>query len=404
MPTHALRPVFVVDALRTPIGRYGGGLATVRPDDLAAHVIEAVLRRQTKLAPFVDHVVFGATNQAGEDNRNVARMASLVAGLPYEVAAVTVNRLCGSGLEAVADAGRRIAVGENECVIAGGVESMTRAPFSMPKATSAFDRTPPPVYDTTIGWRYPNPRMKARFALDSMGETAENVAEKYKISRADQDAFALESHRRAAKAWEGGAFAAEVEAVAVPQKKGDPILVGRDESVRGDASLEALAKLQPVFKKGGSVTAGNSSPINDGAAALILASEDAVKKAGATPLARFVAAATVGVEPNLMGEGPIPAVKKLVARAGVPLADVGLLELNEAFAAQALACVRTLELDPARVNVNGGAIALGHPIGCSGARIVATLLHAMKARGDKRGVAALCIGVGQGIAAMFERA
>jgi acetyl-CoA acetyltransferase family protein len=280
---------------------------------------------------------------------------------------------------------------------------MTRAPFSMPKATSAFDRTPPPVYDTTIGWRYPNPRMKARFSLDSMGETAENVAEKYQISRADQDAFALESHRRAQKAWEAGAFDAEVASVMVPQKKGDAIAFARDESIRGDASLEALGKLRPVFKKGGSVTAGNSSPINDGAAAVLLASEEVVKQHGLTPLARVVATATVGVEPNFMGEGPIPAVKKLVARAGVSLADVGLVELNEAFAAQSLACVRALELDPARVNVNGGAIALGHPIGCSGARLVATLLHAMKARNEQRGVAALCIGVGQGIAAMFER-
>jgi acetyl-CoA acyltransferase len=399
----SIRSVFVVDALRTPIGRYGGALATVRPDDLAAHVIEAIVGRHPKLVAALDHVVFGATNQAGEDNRNVARMASLVAGLPYEVAAVTVNRLCGSGLEAVADAARRIAVGENECVIAGGVESMTRAPFSMPKAVSAFDRTPPPVYDTTIGWRYPNPRMKARFALDSMGETAENVAEKYQVSRADPDAFALESHRRATKAWEAGAFDAEAPQVMVPQKKGEAVSFARDESIRADASLEALAKLQPVFKKGGTVTAGNSSPINDGAAALILASEAVVKKYGLTPLARVVATQAVGVEPNLMGEGPIPAVRKLVLRAGIPLAEVGLFELNEAFAAQALACVRTLELDPARVNVNGGSIALGHPIGCSGARIVATLLHAMKARGEKRGVAALCIGVGQGIAAMFER-
>jgi 3-oxoadipyl-CoA thiolase len=406
MPTQkgSLRPVFVVDAVRTPIGRYAGGLAQVRPDDLAAHVIEAILRRQPGLARELDHVVFGATNQAGEDNRNVARMASLVAGVPYEVPAVTVNRLCGSGLEALADAARRIAVGESECVVAGGVESMTRAPFSMPKRDTAFDRTPPPIYDTTIGWRYPNPRMMARFALDSMGETAENVAHKHQISRADQDAFALESHRRAAAAWQAGAFTAEVEPVPVPQKKGEPVLFARDECIRADASIEALAKLQPVFKKGGSVTAGNSSPINDGAAALILASEEVVARAGAAPLARVVATATAGVEPNFMGEGPIPAVKKLLERARVRLTDVDLVELNEAFAAQALACIRGLELDPARVNVNGGAIAIGHPIGCSGARVAGTLLHAMKARGAKVGVAALCIGVGQGIAALFERA
>ncbi|HVY49286.1 MAG TPA: acetyl-CoA C-acyltransferase [Minicystis sp.] len=399
---NALRPVFVVDAVRTPIGRYAGGLAAVRPDDLAAHVLEALLRRSPALAKDVDHVVFGATNQAGEDNRNVARMALLVAGMPYEIPAVTVNRLCGSGLEAVADAARRIAVGESACVLAGGVESMTRAPFSMPKAASAFDRTPPPVYDTTIGWRYPNPRMKARFTLDSMGETAENVAEKYQIGREDQDAFALASHQKAHAAWQAGAFAAEVEPVSVPQKKGEPVLFAKDESIRADASLEALKKLAPVFKKGGSVTAGNSSPINDGAAALMLASAEVVEKAGVTPLARVVATATVGVEPNVMGEGPIGAVKKLVARTGVALGDVELVELNEAFAAQALACIRALELDPAKVNVNGGAIALGHPIGCSGARIAGTLLHAMKARGAKRGIASLCIGVGQGIATLFE--
>jgi 3-oxoadipyl-CoA thiolase len=400
----SLAPVFVVDAVRTPIGRYGGALAHVRPDDLAAHVIQALVRRNSAIAAEVDHVVFGATNQAGEDNRNVARMALLIAGLPYALPGVTVNRLCGSGLEAVADAARRVATGECACVIAGGVESMTRAPFSTPKAASAFDRTPPVVYDTTIGWRYPNPRLQARFKLDSMGETAENVAEKYGVSRADQDAFALLSHQRAAAAWKAGAFDAEVEPVTVPQKKGDPITFAKDECVRADSSLEALARLQPVFKKGGSVTAGNSSPVNDGASALLLASAELVARAKLTPLARVVATATVGVEPNFMGEGPIPAVKRLVERAGVRLADVDLIELNEAFAAQSLACVRALELDPARVNVNGGAIALGHPIGSSGARIAGALVHAMKARGAKLGVASLCIGVGQGIAALFERA
>lgn len=397
------RPVYVIDAARTPIARYASGLAMVRPDDLAAFVIEALARRQPALAPRIDHVVFGATNQAGEDNRNVARMAALLAGLPYEVPAVTVNRLCGSGLEAVADAARMIAVGEAECVVAGGVESMTRAPFSMPKTAERFERTPPPVYDTTIGWRYPNPKMAARFELQSMGETAENVAVKYGISRADQDAFALESHRRAAAAWERGDFAAEIVPVPVPQKKGEPALFERDECVRADSSLEALAKLKPAFRAGGSVTAGNSSPINDGAAALLLASEEAVKAAGVTKLARLVASATAGVEPNFMGEGPIPAVKKLLARAGRAVGDIDLVELNEAFAAQALACVRALELDPARVNVQGGAIALGHPIGCSGARIAGTLVHAMRAREAKLGVAALCIGVGQGIATLFER-
>jgi 3-oxoadipyl-CoA thiolase len=398
-----LRPVFVVDAVRTPIGRYAGGLATVRPDDLAAHVITSLGARAPAAFERVDHVVFGATNQAGEDNRNVGRMALLLAGVPYAVPGVTVNRLCGSGLEAVADAARRIAVGESEAVVAGGVESMTRAPFSMPKTASAFDRTPPVVYDTTIGWRYANPKMAARFELQSMGETAENLAEKYSISREDQDAFALESHRRAAAAWEAGAFADELAPLDVPQPKGDPIHFAKDESIRKDASLEALAKLRPVFRKGGSVTAGNSSPINDGAAALLLVSEDVLRASGATPLARVVATTTAGVEPNLMGEGPVPAIQKLVARTRVELGSVDAVELNEAFAAQSLACVRALGLDPSRVNKTGGAIALGHPIGCSGARIAATLLHGMKRRGEKRGIASLCIGVGQGIATLFER-
>jgi 3-oxoadipyl-CoA thiolase len=399
-----IREVFVIDAVRTPIGRYAGGLATVRPDDLAAHVIEALVRRIPSLVPRLDQVVFGATNQAGEDNRNVARMASLIAGLSYEVPAVTVNRLCGSGLEAIADAARMIAVGDADCVIAGGVESMTRAPFSMPKTASAFDRTPPPVYDTTLGWRYPNPRMAARFELISMGETAENVAAKYGVSRADQDAFALESHRRATAAWAVDAFASEIVPVPVPQKKGDPVLFARDECFRADASLESLAKLKPVFRKDGSVTAGNSSPINDGASGLLLASAEAVAAAGVKPLARVVMTATAGVDPSLMGEGPIPAVRKLMARSGKRIGDIDLVELNEAFAAQSLACIRALELDPSRVNVRGGAIALGHPIGSSGARIACSLIHSMHAQGKALGVAALCIGVGQGIATLFEKA
>jgi len=379
------RAVYVVDAVRTPIGRYAGGLATQRPDDLAAHVVSALVNRNEALAPRLDHVVFGATNHAGEDNRNVARMALLIAGLPYEVPAVTVNRLCGSGLEAVADAARMIAVGEAECAIAGGVESMTRAPFSMPKTASAFDRNPPTVYDTTLGWRYENPRMKARFPLISMGETAENVAEKYGISREDQDRFALESQRRASAAWKSGAFSAEVVPVSVPQRKGDPVVVERDESLREGTTIEALAKLQAVFKKGGSVTAGNSSPINDGASALLLASAEVVEKTGVTPLARVVGSQTAGVDPCFMGEGPIPAVRKLLARAGLSAGDVDLVELNEAFAAQSLACVRTLGLDPERVNVNGGAIALGHPIGSSGARIACTSVQAMRAPDDPIG-------------------
>ena len=404
MTVSQVRSVYVVDAVRTPIGKYAGGLANVRPDDLAAHVIESLVKRKPELAPRIDHVVFGATNQAGEDNRNVARMALLIAGLPYEVPAVTVNRLCGSGLEAIADAARMIALGEAECAIAGGVESMTRAPFSMPKQAQPFERTPPPVYDTTLGWRYPNPRMAQRFELQSMGDTAENVAKKFGITREEQDQFALESHRRAAAAWQANAFDAEVVPVSIPQKKGDPVVFSKDECIRADASIESLAKLQPVFRKGGSVTAGNSSPINDGAAGLLLVSGDVLKASGLTPLARFVAAQTAGVEPNFMGEGPIPAVKKLLQRAGLRVPNVDLFELNEAFAAQSLACVRGLELDPSRVNVNGGAIALGHPIGSSGARIACTLVHAMKARNARMGVSSLCIGVGQGIAALFERA
>jgi len=398
------RAVYVVDALRTPIARYAGGLAQVRPDDLAAHVIAALVGRNAPLAPRLDQVVFGATNQAGEDNRNVARMALLIAGLPYEIPAVTVNRLCGSGLEAIADAARMIATGEAECAIAGGVESMTRAPFSMPKQATPFDRNPPPVYDTTLGWRYPNPKMEARFELISMGETAENVAKKHGLGREEQDRFALQSHKRAALAWENGEFAAEVVPVPVPQKKGEPVLFERDESIRPDASLEALAKLPAVFRKGGTVTAGNSSPINDGASALLLASREVVEAAGVKPLARVVATATAGVDPSFMGEGPIPAVKKLLGRIGLRAPNVDLIELNEAFAAQSLACIRALELDPERVNVRGGAIALGHPIGSSGARIACTLVHAMNARGAKTGLASLCIGVGQGIATLFERA
>ena len=399
-----LRPVYVVDAVRTPIARYAGGLAGVRPDDLAAHVIAALARRSPGIAPRLDQVIFGATNQAGEDNRNVARMGLLLAGLPYEVPAVTVNRLCGSGLEAVADAARMIAVGEASAVIAGGVESMTRAPFTMPKQAAAFDRVPPPVYDTTIGWRYPNPRMAARFELQSMGETAENVATKWGISRDEQDAFALESHRRAAAAWEAGDFRGEVVPVPTPQKKGEILAFTRDESVRADSTLEALARLKAVFRANGTVTAGNSSPLNDGAAGLLLADADTIEAAGLVPLARVVASQTAGVEPNLMGEGPIPAVLRLHERAGMRASDLDLVELNEAFAAQALACIKGLALDPARVNVRGGAIAIGHPIGCSGARIACTLVHAMRARGARTGVAALCIGVGQGIATLFERA
>jgi len=396
--------VYLVDAVRTPIGKYRGALSKVRADDLAAHVITTLVRREPKLAERLDQVVFGSTNQAGEDNRNVARMALLIAGLPYEVPGVTVNRLCGSGLEAINDAARMISTGEASVVIAGGVENMTRAPFSMPKATEAFGRTPPTIYDTTLGWRYPNPRMEARFDLISMGETAENVATKFGITREEQDQFALRSHQRAVAAWERGLFAHELAPVEIPQPKGPATPFDRDESPRPDASLEALAKLKPAFRDGGSVTPGNSSPLNDGAAAVLLASETVVKELGIEPKLRWVASASAGVDPSYMGEGPIPATKKLLARMGLRSPNLDFIELNEAFASQAIACMRGLDLDPERVNVRGGGIALGHPIGSSGARIVATLASIMADNPKARvGLATMCIGVGQGIATLFDK-
>ena len=396
--------VYLVDAVRTPIAKYRGALSKVRSDDLAAHVVSALVKRQPAAAERLDQVVFGSTNQAGEDNRNVARMALLIAGLPYEVAAVTVNRLCGSGLEAINDAARMIATGEASVAIAGGVESMTRAPFSMPKPEEAFGRTPPPIYDTTLGWRYPNPRMQERFELISMGETAENVAAKFGITRAEQDQFALSSHQKAVAAWERGLFAAELAPIEVPQPKGPAVLFDRDECPRPDASLEQLAKLKAAFRAGGSVTAGNSSPLNDGASAVMLASESMVKELGLTPKLRWVGSATAGVDPSYMGEGPIPATKKLLARTGLRSPNIDFVELNEAFAAQALACIRGLDFDPERVNVRGGAIALGHPIGSSGARLVATLASIMGDNPKARvGLTALCIGVGQGIAALWDK-
>lgn len=399
-----MRPAYLVAGVRTPIGKHRGALSGVRADDLAAHVILSLFEKKApSLLARVDHVVFGATNQAGEDNRNIARMALLLAGLPYEVPGVTVNRLCGSGLEAVADAVRRVTTSDAECVIAGGVESMTRAPFVFGKADEPFPRTPPKVFDTSLGWRFENPRMAERFRLDSMGETAENVAEKWKITREEQDAFALASHEKATAAQKAGDFVGEIAPVKIPQKKGEPVVVSVDESPRADASLPSLAKLQPVFRKGGSVTAGNSSPLNDGASGVLVVSEEVMKAEGLEPLARVVASAAAGVEPGFMGEGPIPAGKKALARAGWSIGDLDLVELNEAFAAQSIACIRGLELDAAKVNVRGGAIALGHPIGSSGCRILVTLLHAMKARQAKKGMAALCIGVGQGIAMCVER-
>ena len=397
-----MKSAFLIDAVRTPIGKFKGALADVRTDDLAAHVLATILARNAGVAAKLDQVVFGSTNQAGEDNRNIARMAVLLAGLPYEIPAVTVNRLCGSGLEAVIDGAMRVQVGDADVVVCGGVESMTRAPFVMKKSEEVWGRTPPTIYDTTIGWRFENPKMAARFPLNSMGETAENVAEKWKISRQEQDEFALASQKKAQAAIAARAFDQEIVSVSIPQKKGDPIVVSKDESPR-DTTIEQLAKLQPVFRKGGTVTAGNSSPINDGSSAALVVSEDVVKSLGLQPLARVVSYAAAGVEPNFMGEGPIPAGKKALARAGWKTSDLDLVELNEAFAAQSIACLRGLELDASKVNVNGGAIALGHPIGSSGCRVLGTLLHAMKAKNAKRGMAALCIGVGQGIAMCVER-
>ena len=394
--------VFVVEALRTPIGKLRGVLKDARPDDLLALVLKQAVTRAGVDPAIVEEVYAGCANQAGEDNRNVARMATLLAGFPQTVPAATVNRLCGSGLEAIIQGARQIRLGEADVIVAGGVESMTRAPWSTPKPTEAFPGGKLESWDTSLGWRYPNPKLAAQFPLEQMGETAENVAERLKISREDQDQFALRSHQKAVAAQQAGAFAAELVSVELPQKKGAPIVVAQDEQPRADSTLEKLATLKAAFRDGGSVTAGNSSTLNDGAAAVVLMSERAVKAWGRQPLARFVSSATAGVDPRVMGLGPVPATRRALERAGWSTRDLELIELNEAFAAQSLGCVRELGLDEARVNVNGGAIALGHPLGMSGARIVATLTHAMRARGAKRGLATMCIGVGQGIAATFE--
>ncbi|MCY1079114.1 thiolase family protein [Archangium lansingense] len=394
---------FIVDAVRSPIGRHRGALRSVRPDDLAAHVLAALLARSGLDSAQVDEVVLGCANQAGEDNRNVARMALLLAGLPLSVPGVTVNRLCASGLEAVIQGCRMIRLGEADVVLAGGVESMTRAPWSMPKPEEGFPSGKWEAWDTALGWRYPNPRLAERFPLEAMGETAENVAEQWRISREDQDAFALGSHRKAVDAQRAGRFGDELVAVEVPQPKGAPVRVEADEGPRVDTSMEKLASLKAAFKKGGSVTSGNASPLNDGAAAVLLMSERALQASGRVPLARFVSSASAGVDPRFMGVGPVPATRRALARAGWGAGTLELVELNEAFAAQALACMRDLELDPERVNVNGGAIALGHPLGASGARIVTTLVHEMKRRSARRGLATLCVGVGQGLAMTLER-
>jgi len=384
----------ILSAVRTPVGRYGGALAEERPDDLAALVIAEAVARAGVPREEIEDVWFGAANQAGEDNRNVARMAALLAGLPESVAGVTVNRLCASGLSAIVGACHAVAAGDGDLFIAGGVESMSRAPLVMPKSETPFGRGNRTLWDTTLGWRFPNPRMEAMFPLESMGETGENVAERYAVSREEQDAFALRSHRRWAEAYEAGRF--DDELVAVGE-------VERDEHPRPDTSSEKLAALPPVFREGGTVTAGNSSGINDGAAALVVASEEKARSLGVEPLGAFAGSAVAGVDPRVMGIGPVPAVRKLLERAGVEVGDIDLVELNEAFASQSLVVIRELGLDPERVNVNGGAIALGHPLGMSGARLVVTLLHELRRREGRYGLATLCVGVGQGQAALFQR-
>ena len=397
--------VVIVDAIRTPVGALGGALASIRPDDLAALVIKEVVARNQLDPALVEEVVFGCANQAGEDNRNVARMAGLLAGLPVEVAGVTVNRLCASGLNAINQAARAIKAGEGEVYIAGGVESMSRAPYSIPKAESGFSFGNLTAWDTALGWRYPNPLMKEKYGTDSMGETAENIAaERPHLTREKQDAFAYRSHRCAIEAIDSGRFAQEIVPVMIPQKKGEAKIVATDERPRRDTTMESLAKLRPAFKKeGGTVTAGNSSGLNDGAAALLIMSEEKAKVLNLKPLARIVASATAGVPPRLMGYGPVPATKKALQRAGLQIKDIGLVELNEAFAVQSLAVMEDLDLDPEIVNVHGGAIAIGHPLGCSGARLVTTLVHEMRLRGNvKYGLATLCVGVGQGEATIVE--
>jgi 3-oxoadipyl-CoA thiolase len=393
----------IVQAVRTPIGKHGGVLRSVRPDDLAAFVIAEVLRRTPIDPGSIEDVFFGAANQAGEDNRNVARMAGLLAGLPVSVGGATVNRLCGSGLQAVVSAAREIQVGAGDCFLAGGVESMTRAPYVLEKPESGYPRGPRQLHDTTLGWRMVNPRLAERYPPLSMGETAEVVAERYHVSRDRQDRFALESHRRAVAAQEACRFSDELLAVPVPGAKGELQQVTRDEGPRGDTTLEKLAALQPVFKKEGTVTAGNSSSINDGAAALLLMSEERAQRERLEPLATILAAGTAGVDPSVMGLGPIPASRKALERAGITVADLDLIELNEAFASQSLVCVDELRLPPDRVNPNGGAIALGHPLGCSGARLLTTLVYELRRRDGHHGLATMCIGVGQGIALVVAR-
>jgi 3-oxoadipyl-CoA thiolase len=395
----------IVDAIRTPVGALGGVLASVRPDDLAASVIKEIVQRNKLDPALVEEVFLGCANQAGEDNRNVARMAALLAGLPVEVAGVTVNRLCASGLNAINQAARAIKAGEGDVYFAGGVESMSRAPYSLPKAEAGYSFGNLTAYDTALGWRYPNPKMKEMYGTDSMGETAENIAkERPHITREKQDAFTVQSHQRAIAAIDSGRFKEEIFPVSIPQKKGEPKIVDMDERPRRDTTMESLAKLKPAFaKEGGTVTAGNSSGLNDGASALLIMSEEKAKALGLKPLARIVASASAGVTPRVMGLGPVPATRKALERAGLTMKDIGLIELNEAFAVQSLAVIEDLDVDAEIVNVNGGAIAIGHPLGCSGARLMTTLVHEMRLRRNVRyGLVTLCVGVGQGEATVVE--
>ncbi len=397
------RTPVIIQALRTPIGKYGGVLKDVRPDDLASSVIKVLVERTALPVEQIDEVIIGCANQAGEDNRNVARMASLLAGLPHTVPAFTMNRLCASSLTAIIHAAYQIRCGEAEIIIAGGVESMTRAPYSLPKATGngvLFGNFT--AYDTALGWRYPNERMKQMFPLESMGETAENLVEKYHISREDQDAFAFASHQKAVQTQQDGSFNDELIPVIIPQKKKDPIIVKVDEQPRGDTTIEKLAKLSPAFRKEGSVTAGNSSSLNDGAAGVVVMSMNKAQELGFKPMVKIISSGTAGVDPRIMGIGPVPATRIALQRANLILDQIDLIELNEAFAAQSLAVIRELDIDMNKVNPHGGAIALGHPLGCSGARITTTLIHEMKRKDYRYGIATMCVGVGQGVAMVVE--
>jgi 3-oxoadipyl-CoA thiolase len=400
-----MQSVYLCEPVRTPVGKYGGALSSVRPDDLAALVIKECVQRTGIDAAAIDDVIMGCANQAGEDNRNVARMASLLAGVPQSVPAVTVNRLCASSLEAIIVGARAIMSGESSMILAGGVESMSRAPYALPKNVSgaaAFGNLV--AYDTALGWRFPNPALEQLFPLESMGETAENLAERFQISREDQDAYALRSHQRAVAAQAAGVFTDEIVAVRIPKKRGDDVIVVKDEQPRGDSSLEALAGLKPAFRKGGSVTAGNSSSLNDGAGVVLLANEQMVKRFHLKPIARYVSGHASGIDPRIMGAGPVEAIRGAVRKAGLSLQDIGRVEINEAFAAQVLTCQRQLELPDEILNVFGGAIAIGHPLGMSGVRLSGTLVRSMHRDNIRFGVASLCIGVGQGLAAVFERA